>query len=320
MTAFVPGRAGAVGKAPWRAEYLPVPSSAPSFAAFDAWLTEATEWAAAGAGPGWPEAFAHGAMHGFVYRASTDPVDVALCGALAPSRDSAGRLFPLALGAPLNVSPELLERPELLPFSLEGLWAEATGWLADLMGSDRPLEASAPLLSAGHDAPVAEAAQLYDQWVGTLPLRELWALLGPALVNPGATLQFLLETLAPSRGVERPGTTLSLRLPLGLAGGAALCFWLDLVRRRLGWRSTLPSLFWSHDGTSGTALLHLGRPSKGALAELWMPTGKRDDAADLTKPADPAWAEAFSPLPAEVVATLSWPQATVAQLLAAISA
>jgi type VI secretion system ImpM family protein len=320
MKAFVAGRAGAVGKVPWRAEFLPVPSNAPSFAAFDAWLTEATEWAAAGAGPGWPVAFTQGAMHGFIYRSPTDPADTTVCGALAPSRDSAGRLFPLALGAPLRMCPELLARPELLPFSLEGLWAEATAALADLM-SEPPSDVSgAPLLATGQDAEVAESAQLYDDWVSTLPLAELWALLGPALISPSATLQMLCETLAPTRGVERPTTTLSLRLPLGLAGGAALCFWLDIVRRYVGWQSTLPSLFWSHDGSTGAALLNLGRPSKGALAELWMPSGKRDDVADLTKPADPAWAEAFSPLPQAVLAALSSPQATVAQLLSAISA
>lgn len=320
MTAFVAGRGGAIGKVPWRAEYLPVPASAPSFAAFDAWLTEATEWAAASAGPGWPSAFAHGAMHGFVYRSAADPLDTALCGALSPSHDSAGRLFPLALGAPLRLSPELLRRPELLPFSLEGSWAEATSALAQLMTA-APSELGAPArLDAGHDAEVSESARLYDEWVATLPLVELWALLGPALVDPAATLQMLCEALAPSRGVERPTTTLSLRLPLGLAGGAALCFWLDLVRRRVGWQSTLPSFFWSHDGSSGAALLHLGRPSKGTLAELWMPSGKRDDSADLTVPADPAWSEAFSPLSAAVSATLRSPHATAAHLLAAISA
>ncbi len=38
---------------------------------------------------------------------------------------------------------------------------------------------------------------------------------------------------------------LSLRLPLGQAGGAALCFCSDLARRFLGWRATVPSFFWS---------------------------------------------------------------------------
>lgn len=320
MTSFVAGRSGAVGKVPWRAEYLPVPASAASFAAFDAWLTEATEWAVAAAGPGWPEAFSRGAMHGFIYRCATDSVDAALCGALAPSRDNAGRLFPLALGAPLRLSSELLRRPELLPFSLEGLWAEATTALADLMTAQSTERAHLPSLSSGHDAEIAEAAQLYDEWVATLPLAELWALLGPALEDPAATLQMLCEALAPIRNVERPKTTLSLRLPLGLAGGAALCFWLDFVRRHVRWQSTVPSLFWSHDGNSGVALLHLGRPSKAALAELWMPTGQRDDAADLTNPADPTWAETFPPLPPAVLAVLGAPGATAAQLLAAVAA
>lgn len=259
-------------------------------------------------------------MHGFIYRSPTDAADTTLCGALAPSHDSARRLFPLALGAPLRMSPELLLRPELLPFSLEGLWAEATAALADLMSAPPSGASGAPLLAAGQDAEVSESAQLYDDWVSSLPLVELWALLGPALSTPSATLHMLCETLLPTRGVERPTTTLSVRLPLGLAGGAALCFWLDVVRRYVGWQSTLPSLFWSHDGSNGAALLHLGRPSKGALAELWMPSGKRDDSVDLTKPADPAWAEAFSPLPPAVMAALSSPQATVAHLLAAISA
>ena len=320
MTAFVAGRAGAVGKVPTRAEYLPVPTSAPGFAAFDIWLTEATEWAALRAGSGFSLAFAQGAMHGFVFRSATDAVDTALCGALAPSCDSAGRLFPAALAWPLRMSLELLSRPELLPFSLEGLWAEATAALADLMSKRSPDDAIPPVLNAGQDAQVAEAAQLYDDWVSGLQLSELWALLGPALASPAATLQLLLETLAPIRGKELSDTTLSLRLPLGLAGGAALCFCIDLVRRYVGWRKTLPSFFWSHDGTNGAVLLHLGRPSKVALAELWLPNGDRDDVADLTYPVVPAAAEAFSPLPTSVLATLRAPEGTVAELLSALSA
>src|SRR5262249_29591391 len=161
-----------------------------------------------------------------------DPPDALLCGALAPSRDSAGRLFPLAVGAPLRMAPALLARPELLPFTLEGLWAEATGALADLMGATAQA-ASTLTLGAGQDADVAAPAALYGDWAIALPLVALWALLGPALVSPAAPLRLLLETLTPSRGVEPSSTTLSLRLPLGAGGGAALCCWLDVVRRYL---------------------------------------------------------------------------------------
>lgn len=319
MTSFAVGPAGAVGKLPSRAEYLPVPSHAPGFAAFDAWLTAASEWAVRGAGPGWPEAFAQGAMHGFVFRGESEPRDSALCGALAPSHDSAGRLFPLGLGAVVRMPPELLSRPELLPFSLEELWAEATAGLADLMSARAESPPELPTLGA-QDAEVAEAARLYDDWVSTLPLLELWALLGPALTQPAATLRLLFEAIAPARGAPPSATTLSLRLPLGLAGGAALCVWLDVVRRYLGWQGVLPSLFWSHDGTTGAALLLLGKPPKAALAELWLPSGRHDDIVDLTQPVDPSSTEAFSSLPAAVVTALATPQATVAHLLAALGA
>lgn len=318
MSTFSFESAGAIGKLPARPEYLPVPSGASSFAALDAWLTSANEWALRGGGAAWPEAFASGAMHGFVFRAPGEPPESILAGALAPSHDSAGRLFPLAVAAPLRMAAALLTRPELLPFSLEGLWGEATAALADLLRL-RPDETLAvPPLSAGADADVSEAASMYDDWVQTLPLRELWALLGPALVHPAATLRFLFEALAPTRGVEQPRTTLSLRLPLGLAGGAALCVWLDLVRRSLGWRATLPTLFWSHDGTTGFALLHLGRPAKTSLAELWLPSGSRDEVVDLTIAVDPAVTDAFSPLSPALSAVLAAPRATVAHLLQAL--
>jgi len=316
MTAFVTGHAGAVGKLPWRAEYLPVPSHAESFAAFDAWLTEAFEYAARVGGAGWSEAFARGAMHGFVFHAAREPADTVLCGALAPSRDSAGRQFPLGLGAPLRVVPDLLRRPELVPFTLEGFWAQATAGLADLMNRPDPPALS---LVTGPEAELAEAAALYDDWKSTLPLVDLWQLLGSALVDPTATLRLLSEAVRPLRGVESPAGTLSLRLPLGIGGGATLCFWIDLVRRCLCWQSTLPSFFWSHDGTSGTALLHLGRPSRAALAELWLPTGTRDDIVDLTSPIRAEVVQEFAPLPAGVAASVADPGATLGQLLAAVA-
>jgi type VI secretion system ImpM family protein len=315
MTGARVGRVGAVGKTPWRAEYLPVPTHAPSFAAFDAWLTLATEWAAQAAGPSWSVAFERGAMHGFVFHSPDERAEQVLCGALAPSRDSAGRQFPLAIGVPLDVAPRLLQRPELSPFVLEGLWAEATSALAESL--TRP-DASATVTAGASD--VAEAAELYDGWAGSLPLGELWALLGPALVEPEASLRLVFETLAPFRGIEPVSTSLGLRLPLGQGGGATLCFWLDLARRYLGWRSTLPSFLWSHDGTNGVALLALGRLSKASLAELWLPTGTRDDIADLTTAVRPPQVEGFSPLSAAVSAALATPAAPLAQLLAAVGA
>jgi len=280
MTSTHAPAGGFIGKLPTRAEYLPVPSWAPAFAELDAWLSSTMEWAAARAGAEWAERFARGAAHGFVFRAPASAPDEVLCGALTPSRDSAGRQFPLALGVPLRLPPEVVGRAELLPFVFETIWSEATRGLLDALETGKAELASDLQLEPAAD--VAEAAQLYADWAAQLPLAELWALLGPALADPRATLRLLFETLAPLRRVERPETTLSLRLPLGQASGLGLCFWLDLVRRALGWRQTVPNLFWSHDGHNGAVMLHLGGPPKATLAELWMPTGSRDDIADLT--------------------------------------
>lgn len=318
MMAFRAGCAGVVGKLPSRAEYLPVPASAPGFAAFDAWLTDAAEWAAERAGPNWVERFAQGAMHGFVFREPAAPPDGILCGAVVPSCDSAGRQFPLALAVPLQLSPELLARCELLPFVLEAVWAEATQALAELRAGGLTVDAISSI-SVNPDMDAAEAADLYGRWAAELPLAELWLLLGPALAKPEATLRLLFEALAPLRGVERPQTTLSLRLPLGVAGGAALCFWLDVVRRCVGWNATVPSLFWSHDGHDGAAVVHLGRPPRDTLAELWLPTGSRDAIADMTVEPAGEVIQACRVLPPSAQALLSAPAVTVSQFLAGLA-
>jgi type VI secretion system ImpM family protein len=311
------GSSAVLGKLGSKPEYLPVPVSAPSFEALDAWLSQSTEWAALRAGPDWSQRFAHGAVHGFLFREPHSSPSSALCGALAPSNDSAGRQFPLALGAPLQVSPELLARPELLPFMLESVWAQASRALLKVLETGDPALGTDLRVELTMD--LAEAASLYDEWAVQLPLVELWALLGPSLPEPQVIMRSLFETLAPVCGIERPETTLTLRLPLGRASGLALCFWIDLVRRRARWRETLPSLFWSHDGLNGAVLLHLGRAPKETLVELWMPSEQRDEIADLTAPPSPALLDALPPLSAPLLAALNFRDTPVAAFLALLS-
>ncbi len=311
-----PRAAGFIGKLPTRAEYLPVPSWAPGFAVFDEWLSSSIEWAAARAGSDWPPTFANGAVYGFVFQARSSAPDEVLCGALAPSRDSAGRQFPLAVGAPLRLPPEVVSQVELLPFVLETVWSESTRLVLDALETGKPELAGDLRLEPAAD--VEEAARLYADWAAQLPLIELWALLGPALAEPRASLRLLLETLAPLRRVERPETTLSLRLPLGQASGLGLCFWLDLVRRCVGWRQTVPSLFWSHDGNNGAVMLHLGGAPKATLAELWLPTGRREEIADLTLRPAQALVDMLPALPGAVEAALASGATSVAAFLQAL--
>jgi type VI secretion system ImpM family protein len=316
VPAYRPGPAFPLGKIPSQPEYLPTSIGA-AFVAFDAWVTEATEWAALRGGPAWSSRFASGALHAFAFRSPSEP-SALLCGALGPSRDSVGRQFPLVLAAPLSASPAMLEQPQLLPFFVEGLWSSSTSRLWELL-TERTADAQAACagLQLQPSLELEEASALYVSWSQDLELAELWSLLGPAFEGSGAEqrLRLLAATLLPVRGQERPCTPLSLRLPLGLAGGPTLCFWLDVVRLLNGWHATIPSLFWSHDGQSGVTLLHLGTPPKEALCELWQPTGERQHISDLTLTPDRALLDALPPLSPSLRAVLNEPGARASDLL-----
>jgi len=64
---------------------------------------------------------------------------------------------------------------------------------------------------------------------------------------------------------------------------------LDLVRRFTRWQRTVPSFFWTHDGSSGVLMLHLGVVPEVALSELWLPSGACDEVCDLVPSGSPAW-------------------------------
>jgi type VI secretion system ImpM family protein len=318
VSAFVAEGTTLLGKAPFQAEFLRIPSSTPGFSAFDTWLTDATEWASARAGSEWPSAFASGAIHAFAFRPPGSPPDLLVCGALAPSHDRAGRQFPLAAAASIRASRGIVERPHLLPFALESFWTSATALLLEVLNRpDAVPTASSAHLVAEPDIAEQEAEELYDQWTRELEVSELCNLLELSSGDLAGILRLLNAAVSPFVDTEGPDTPLSLRVPLGLVGGVALCFWLNLLTRMLRWRSTIPSFFWSHDGQRGEALLHLGRPPKMTLAELWMPTGRYDPFCDLTRRPSPEVLQQTPEAP-EVVSALAMPDAKVEHLMAAL--
>jgi hypothetical protein len=171
-----------------------------------------------------------------------------------------------------------------LPLVRESVWAATSQLVLDLQAVDRAALDAAPLhVDVDVEVPAARAA--YRSWTRELELDDFVALVfgGDAAHAVGA-FALTEDAVAPYVGVENPDTPLALRLPLGQAGGAAVCFWLDLVVRLTGWRRTVPSFFWSHDGSSGALVLHLGGVSPAVLSELWLPTGRSDEVCDLVAP------------------------------------
>lgn len=277
------GAAAVFGKHPSRGDFLAFGARGSEVLDFDDFVTDNVEWAEARLGSVWASGYAQGSAQAFVFRPREGGGETALVGALAPSVDRSGRRYPLTLALPLDASPAMLGAPELLPLVLEPVWSAASETVVALTanpGAD-PAQGLHPLTLPTPDPRAARA--LYDQWTRELPVEELWALLfgGYGQVDPLAVLATVSETAAVCREMERPTTTLALRLPLGLAGGAAVCFWLDWVRSVTRWRTTVPSFFWSHDGEHGAMLLGLGALPRCTLAELWLPSGDRDTVCDV---------------------------------------
>lgn len=260
------------------------PRGAVQLALFD-WMLEGTERAFAN--QRFREVFPGGATHAFVFRAHGErPL---LAGAVTPSADQAARAFPLAVASEIEASDRVAAHPELLPVALESLWLETSEWAGQLCrGTHEPRQLEA--LGAAMPVAVDDALRAYRSWMTDLPVRDLLAMVFDSDVRAaGRSLGTLIEAVYPHRNVESPNTPLSLLLPLGAAGGAAVCFWLDVARRASGWRRTIPSFFWSHDGRSGSLMLHLGSPPASSLEELWLPTGSRDEICDLISAPDDDW-------------------------------
>jgi hypothetical protein len=153
--------------------------------------------------------------------------------------------------------------------------------LSFVSNPDAPVEIG-PLPIGDVKITLDQATSDYADWTRTLPSHELWALIFGVKqpVDPVRVLSYVSRTVATCRRREK-SCSLALRLPLGAAGGAALCFWLDWISRIVRWKSTIPTFFWSHDGRDGAAVIALGPPPPCTLAELWNVAGSRDQICDV---------------------------------------
>ena len=261
MTAWRSG-AAVFGKVPWHDEFLRPLAKESDLRAVDEWVfrnADAVVAALPANGGEPPRTF------GFLVKVDeADPLQ-AVAGVLRASHDSAGRQYPLVVAASLTMERSVAARPEVAPILLDSYWQVALDALgvwaaATPAASDRSLElvTSAPFESA------SSALDLYTGWIRETTGAGLSSLLGrPFEWVSGAAASLATFVRQP------PRTLAAVRAPLGRAGGSALCFWLDILRRSARWRTHLPSFFWTHDGDAGHAILCLGPPSAAALGGLW---------------------------------------------------
>jgi type VI secretion system ImpM family protein len=273
---------GLVGKLPAAADFLRINAGSEAFQSLLGWMIDSVQSAAGVLGGDWLGQVPSGSVQAMCYRSRLGTS--LLGGALAPSTDQVGRRFPIVAASELELDGELIQHAEVLPLVLESVWAATSQLVLELPQLDRAGLSAAPL-ELEVEATVREAIAAYRCWTDEHELDDFIELVFAGdRARAASAIALVEETVKPYFGVESPETPLSLRLPLGQAGGAAVCFWLDLIERLSGWYRTVPSFFWSHDGDSGALMVHLGRVPPVALSELWLPTGSCDAVCDLVLP------------------------------------
>lgn len=239
----------------------------------------------------------------------------AVVGALLPSRDLVGRVFPLAIFVPVDAAA-IAHRFPHLPLAFAGFLGEVVRLLRDastLSSADLANRARALPLPGSEQWDFAEAMA---QTLLDGPAAALFASVSDEHGGPAYGFRTFLTACATDR-VEPPARTrVVLECPLVGEGPAP---WLDLASRALAWRQQPPAFFWTEAapqrlllslGTAPPALLdHLAR-ADSRLSVVW-PLRTTQPAAQVSA------AEALSLAQRSALASPDW---SIARVFAALTA
>jgi type VI secretion system protein ImpM len=268
---------GAFGKVPTQGDFLRVQCVSPAFAAFDHWLSEGME-AIRSAGVSLPPS-----PVSFLYRAAG--VREVLLGTMAPSQDSVGRRFPLAVFGAMDAEAAC-SLFSVLPTACSRFLE-----MASQLASAPPSGAEVAQRLAGLPRPLPQefsiASDMRWQTLRDARSEDLMNRLLPAPPPGRAAYAFrtFLAACEPLIGREsdRPGTTLDCPVSRDVDRLA----WLELARRALAWQSAPPSLLWTSTPplrllvglgpSSAQQLLFYAKPDHASSA-LWPVTTERPDA------------------------------------------
>ncbi|MFO0672252.1 MAG: type VI secretion system-associated protein TagF [Polyangiaceae bacterium] len=268
---------GAFGKLALAGDFVRFGWSSEATRGFEEWLHQGIQVAHEKRGNAWKAEFGRGAVYGFVYRGA-DPASL-LAGVMRPSFDSVGRSFPLAFFAPLQSAAQAM--PAVVPFAVSDFLDAAASAL--LLPDPTVATFATTLETIGPPADPRTVVAEYERWGGSTTLTRLWgAIFGSDdIMMPATLIESIAQTVLPVKGVEGATSPLSLRLPLGGAGIVGVSFWLDVVCRLAGWKTTAPTFFWFSSGFAGDVLIQLGRTPASSLVELWSPDPKNEHVYDL---------------------------------------
>jgi type VI secretion system ImpM family protein len=253
-----------LGKTPARADFIRINHGAPSALALDEWLQRNLEELVLAGQRAAPQA-------SFLFVPPN--ANAALAGLLAPSRDKAGRAFPVALFGALPVSIAA-KYPGAIPLACSAMLAQARALFTELDALDyEALKARV----GGIEAPAPAA---YDE--ASVAAGELLAKTAPAewlaRVFAGAEEQAAGRALLALTGAAREAAPKPIVLECPAQETVDALFWLALASR--GARAPV-SFFWTDVASTPTAppspsrlLLCLAPPPVQMLLHLTAPKPK----------------------------------------------
>lgn len=273
---------GLFGKIATASDFVSVGDYSPASGHLSKWLEEGVGWAATQAKADWLQLESMG-PRAFVFSPQeADNGDRVVVGLLQPSRDAVGRRFPLAVYSELSLGGDG-QNHSVIPLAAGAFLESAQGILSSAEGGQDPR----PRLlrgTPGISGQLAQAKDEFSMWASGTPLSSVW----DSLLGEGETARVqsvvanLIALLLPLRGQEGAMTPLAVRLPLGGAGVGGAVFWLDVIRRCLGWRRRMLCAFWHTYVGSGTIVVPLGSPQPRTLLGLWVADERDDSMCDLT--------------------------------------
>jgi type VI secretion system ImpM family protein len=266
MASFPPPtqQASLFGKLPTVLDYVRINHNYPPAIALDEWMSRALQDLTV-ASLSWPSA-----RYRFVFAPSG--MEHALVGVFGPSRDRAGRKFPLSVFVPVPVGA-IAHKFAALPAACQELFSAADALLDDAAKLSRD-DAAERLLSV----PRLDLDVLEDEYAALqVALDERSADSFVHALYTGADYAaedaFARATAALSK-VQSAAPERALALDCPVASISDVSAWLSLVEACLRWEGReAPSAFWSTDADPGRLLISLGTPLP--LLPLWLADRKR---------------------------------------------
>jgi type VI secretion system protein ImpM len=298
---------GLYGKVPAQGDFVRSNVVDPAAVEFSRWLEEAQEtlYRTGAVLPDLPVCF--------VYAAGQ--ARNALVGALLPSRDAVGRVFPLSVFVPVDAAA-LASRFALVPLAFVGFLGE----VARLLSESATLSA-AELVSRVRALPLPglqewDFAEGVAQTLLDQPAGGLLDSVSDGDAGPAYGFRTFLSACSADRTEPPARTRVVLECPLAGEGPAP---WLHLASRALAWQRQPPAFLWT-EAAPPRLLLSLGVPPVGLLNHL----ARADSRLSVVWPlrtsqpaAQEAAAQALTAAQRQALASPDW---SIARVFAALTA